>query len=62
MGKRNIRDNRERGKLMYKVEIETKKGKIVIYLENLFTLEKELIKYEDYAKVTAKKLIKRKEK
>lgn len=44
---------------MYKVEIETKKGKIVIYLENLFTLEKELIKYKDYAKITAKKLIKK---
>lgn len=44
---------------MYKVEIETKKGKIVLYLENLFTLEKELIKFEDYAKVEVKKLIKK---
>jgi len=44
---------------MYKVEIETKKGIITIYLENLFTLEKELIEYEDYAKITAKKLIKK---
>lgn len=44
---------------MYKVEIETKKGKIILYLENLFTLEKELIKYEDYSKITAKKLLKK---
>ena len=44
---------------MYKIEIETKKGKIVLYLESLFTLEKELIKYEDYTKITAKKLIKK---
>lgn len=44
---------------MYKVEIETKNGKIILYLENLFTLEKELIKYEDYSKITAKKLLKK---
>lgn len=44
---------------MYKVKIETEKGTITIYLKNLFTLEKELIKYEKYTKVEAKRLIKK---
>ena len=44
---------------MYKVEIKTSKGTIVIYLENLVNLETELSKHPDYEKVKATKILKK---
>ena len=41
---------------MYRIEIKTKKGIVVIYLENILKLEKELLKYPNHDEVKVKNL------
>ena len=42
---------------MYKIEIKTSKGTIIIYLENLLKLEEELSKHPDHESVKATKVL-----
>ena len=43
---------------MYEVEIDTPKGKIIFNIENIKELDKYLIKYPDFTGVSAKRLVK----
>ena len=44
---------------MYRIEIKTKKGIVVIYLENILKLEEELLKYPNHEEVKVKNLKKK---
>ena len=53
---KNIESQKQKQNV-YKVEIKTVKGTIIIYLENLLKLEEEINKYSDHESVKATKIL-----